>query len=143
MIRNATYVLVACAVTASAGCAGDGSTRLDARRDPTLAALAKYPGNPQKSDDIQVVAIDRPGDKKLELANLTDRSVTFPTVWVNGAYVARAETIPPRGQVTVKYSELIEQGRSVQDLAAADGTVNTVELQTPQGLFTVLGPTRR
>ena len=62
----------------AAGCA---QKRQEVRRDATVAALAKYPGNPQKSDRVQVAAVDHRGDKRIELLNVGDSPVDSPTVW--------------------------------------------------------------
>lgn len=124
----------------AAGCA---QHREEVRRDATVAALAKYPGNPQKSDRVQVAAVDHRGDKRLELLNLGDNPVESPTVWVNKTYVNKAPTIPTRGSITVKYVDLIQQGQGVQDLATTNQPVQTVEIQTADGLYTAMGPARK
>ena len=122
------------------GCAAN---EMETRRDVTRAALASYPGGAQESRDVRVSAVDDPGRKRIELYNLTDRTVTAPTVWVNGTYLTRMEGLPPRGSATVRYADLIESGRGVNDLASSGNSVRKVELQTGDGLFTVLGPSRR
>jgi hypothetical protein len=137
-------VLVAAAVAAVAVIAsGCAEQRMEARRDVKIAALAKYPGGAKRSDAVPVTAVDYPGQKKLELLNTGDKPVLSPIVWVNQTFLNRAETIPARGSVTVKYVDLIEQGQGVQDLAANGGSPSTVELQTSDGLFTALGPVRK
>jgi hypothetical protein len=89
---------------------------------------------------MEVVAFNDPDRDLLQIHNLTDRSVPPSAVWVNEVFVARVETIPPKSHVTVKYSELLEAGPSVNDLKMLDAPVAKVELETDQGLFTVMGP---
>src|SRR5215207_2277473 len=70
-------LVVGVGITAwSAGC---GNKAVEARRQATVAALARYPGNPQQSDDVRLAAVDRTKDKKIDVLNLTDRSVQSPT----------------------------------------------------------------
>lgn len=63
--------------------------------------------------------------------------------WVIESFLSKIDGVPPRGSVTVKYSELIESGRSAADRASSNNTVRKAELQTPQALFTVPVPTRK
>ena len=137
----AAVVLVGVGITA--WCAGCGNKAVEARRQATVAALASYPGNPQQSDEVRLAAVDRTKDKKIDVLNLTDRSVQSPTIWVNQTFLSKTETIPPRGQVTIKYSALIEQGTGVRDLDMANVPVKAVEVQTAEGLFSVMGPSRK
>ena len=111
----------------------------------TYAATAKYPGEAQlsRSSDIKVAAIDNPNMDQLELLNLTDNSIPASTLWVNGAFVRRIPTIPPRGTLVVKYAELLEAGRGTQDLKSVNQQARKVELQTQQGLIAVQGPSKR
>lgn len=141
--RQSAFLFVITAGTIMASCTGCGNKAVEARRQATVAALASYPGNPQQSDEVQLAAVDRTKDKKIDMLNLTDRSVQSPTVWVNQTFLAKTETIAPRGQVTVEYSDLIEQGTGVRDLDMANVPVKTVEVQTADGLFTVMGPSRK
>jgi len=123
-----------------AGCA---QHREEVRRDATVAALAKYPGNVQKSDRVQVAAVDYREDKRLELLNLGDGPVESPMIWVNKTYVNKAPTIPTRGSVVIKYVDLIQQGQGVQDLATTNQPVQMVEIQTAEGLYSAMGPARK
>jgi hypothetical protein len=132
------WAVVVAAGAIASGCA---EQRMEARRDVKIAALAKYPGSAKKSDSV--VAVDYPGQKKLELLNTGNTPIPSPIVWVNQTFLYRADTIPARGSVTVKYVELIEQGQGVQDLAANGGPANVVEVQTSDGLWTCLGPVRK
>jgi hypothetical protein len=124
-----------------AGCA---QHRAEARRDATVAALAKYPGNAQKSDNVRVAAVDHQGTpKRLELINLGDSPIQTPMVWVNKKYVNKAPTIPARGSIMIGYADLIQQGQGLTDLAASNQPIMTVEVQTAGGLYAAEGPARK
>lgn len=84
---------------------------METRKDVTRAVLASYRRGAQRSDEVQVSAVDDPGKKVITQNNLIDRSIPTPTVWVNGTYLYRAETIPPRGQMVVKYANMIRGQR--------------------------------
>ena len=140
MLRITSALSAVAALGLIAGCA---QHREEVRRDASVAALAKYPGNVQKSDRVQVAAVDYRGDKRIELLNLGDGPVENPTIWVNKTYVNKAATIPTRGSVVVKYVDLIQQGQGVQDLATTNQPVQTVEIQTADGLYSAMGPARK
>jgi hypothetical protein len=131
------------AILAASSAGGCGNKAIRTREQATAAALARYPGDPQQSDEIRLAAVDHAKDKKVEILNLTDRSIESPTIWVNQTFLNRTRTIPPRGQVTVKYSELLEQGGGVRDLDMVNVPVKTVEVETAQGLFSVTGTSRK
>lgn len=138
---NLSAFVVLAAVGAS--CAGCGNKAIATREQATAAALARYPGNPQQSEEIRLASIDHADDKKVEVANLTDRAIPTPMIWVNQTFVNKSRTIPPRGQVIVKYSELLEQGSGVRDLDMANVPVKTVEVQVGDELYTATGPSRK
>lgn len=140
MRRKAFVFSAVAAMGLVVGCA---QHREEVRRDATVAALAKYPGNVQKSDRVQVAAVDYREDKRLELLNLGDGPVENPMIWVNKTYVNKAPTIPTRGSIVVKYVDLIQQGQGVQDLATTNQPVQTVEIQTADGLYSAMGPARK
>jgi hypothetical protein len=141
-MRRSTSVVVLAAATLAllAGCA---QQRQAARRDATVAALASYPGNPQRSERSPVAAVDYRKHKRVEVLNLGDAPLQAPMVWVNRTYVAKIPTIPARGTAAVNYQDLIQQGEGVRDLAVTKDTVTTVEVQTAEGLYSVLGPARK
>jgi hypothetical protein len=134
------YLLVPIIAAFSLGCANKA---VQTREQATHAALSRYPGNPQRSNDIQIAAIDDPGEKRLEILNLTDRTITDATLWINQRFVHKIKSLKGRDQMSMKYNELIEQGGGVRDLDMANVPVKTVEIQTPDGLYTVQGPSRK
>ena len=66
MRRSASLLSAVAVLVLVAGCA---QHREAVRRDASVAALAKYPGNVQKSDRVQVAAVDYRGEKRIELRN--------------------------------------------------------------------------
>ncbi|HEY7115470.1 MAG TPA: hypothetical protein VH475_02725 [Tepidisphaeraceae bacterium] len=139
-VRHAAITLAIISLALLAGCT---QQKMEARRDATVAALAQYPGNPQRSDTVTVAAVDYPADKRFELYNMGDQPITNAKVWVNQRFVKEVGRIPARGSVNIKYADVLEQGAGVQDLAQYARGISAVELQTPDGLFTVLGPSRK
>ena len=134
------YLSIVMLAALAGGC---GNKAVATREQATHAALSTYPGSPQQSDEIQLAAIDDPKRKKIQIVNLTDRTIPTPSLWVNQTFVHKARTIEPRGQITVEYEDLLEQGSGVRDLDMANVPVKTVEVQTSGGLYTVQGPSRK
>ena len=114
---------------------------VEAREAISQATLARYPGNPTTSRDVQVVAINYPDKHYLELHNFGTSSVPASTVWVNGSFVSTISGIPPKSYTTVRHGSLLEAGPATNDLKKLEQPVAKVELQTDRGLFTVQGPT--
>ena len=113
----------------------------DARARIGYAATAQYPANPKAATaSVLAAAVDHPRDKQIEVLNLSDNAVTTPTVWVNGAYLRQLATLPPRGAVSIRYSELLQAGQTANDFERAAQTVTKVELQSGGSLYSVLGP---
>ena len=135
------------ALVCVAGCETSTLSRVgeEPREAITFAATAEYPGEAQlvNSSDFQIAAIDNPDANELELLNLTDNSIPASTLWVNGAFLKRIPSIAPRGTLKVKYGELLEAGPSTNDFKSVGQTARKVELQTPQGLMAVQGPSKR
>lgn len=62
---------------------------------------------------------------------------------MNGAFVTQIDSIPPKGSVTIRHAELLEAGPGTGDVKKLDQPVNRVELQTSDGLFSVVGPAQK
>jgi hypothetical protein len=115
----------------------------EARLAISQAAVAKYPGNPRTSRDIQLAAINYPDKGVLEIHNLGTQSIpAWSRVWVNGTFTATLPAgIAPKSFAAVKHGELLEAGPATNDLKALNQPVAKVEMETDTGLFTVQGPT--
>ena len=141
-----THVLLASAVALGmlVGCGKTNKVTgvgTDAREAISQATLARYPGNPTTSRDVQVAAINYPDKHYLELHNLGTSSIPASTVWVNGSFVSTIASIPPKGYTTVQHGSLLEAGPATNDLKKLEQPVAKVELETDRGLFSVQGPT--
>jgi len=126
-----------------AGCEAQRVSNVDpnARAAIGYAATAHYPGNAMNSTaNVLVGALDRPGEKRIELLNLSDNAVPDAKVWVNGAYVRQIGTLPPRGTTSVDYSGMLQAGQTAMDFARAEQAVTKVEIETGNVLYRVLGP---
>ena len=146
MLRCAIAAAVLATVLSGlTGCAADKVSQVGERPRELIsfAATAEYPGNARESDSVQVVAFDDPRRKEFELHNLGTVSVPASAVWVNGGFVTKVESIPPKEHVTVRYSSLVEAGQGTNDFKRMGQPLRRVELATDGGLFTVLGPATR
>ena len=142
MLRTILHAVVIAGALAFAGCTAKEVADVgdSPREQITHAATLTYPGNARQDDRVQAVAIDVHGRNTLEIQNPSDTQIPASTLWVNGAFVRKIGPIPPGESVTVKHSNLIQAGRGTNDLLSLDQPIERVELQTPEGLFTVRGP---
>lgn len=133
-----SFLLVGCATKRVA------NVDPDARAAIGFAATARYPGNAMNSTaNVLLAALDYPNQHKLDVLNLSDSAVPDPSLWINGAYVRKLPTIPPRGTVTINYSGVLQAGQTANDFERAGQTVTQVEIQANNGLYRVLGPAVR
>jgi hypothetical protein len=144
-MRNYSLVAAAAVVALVAGCesrtdkvSGVGP---EARQAISEAAVARYPGNPMTSRDMQLMAVNYPEKKYLEIHNPGSTSVPTSTIWVNGTFMTKIDGIAPKGVVEVQHGALLEAGPATNDLKALNQPVAKVEIQTARGLFSVQGPT--
>ena len=127
-----------------AGCATGEVSRVrdQPRAEISYAATATYPGEPETSEDLILTAVDDPRRRELTLYNPTDRSVPAGTVWINGHFLHRIHGIGPRGGTTIDYRNFLEAGDGVMDFRRVQQSVQRVDYETSEGLFTVQGPAR-
>src|SRR5688572_20045267 len=88
----------------------------EAREAISQATLARYPGNPTTSRDVQAAAINYPDKHYLEIHNFGTSSIPASTVWVNGSFVSTISGIPPKSYTTVQHGSLLEAGPATNDL---------------------------
>ena len=112
----------------------------EARQAISQAAVARYPGNPTISRNMQVAAVNYPQKNLLEIHNLGNQSIPSSVVWVNGTFMTRIDGIAPKGVHTIKHGELLEAGPATNDLKTLNQPVAKVEIQTDRGLYSVQGP---
>jgi hypothetical protein len=125
------------------GCTADRPSQVepDTRAAIGYAATAHYPSTPaQRSDQVLAAAVNYPSTKQIEILNLTQNAIPTPSVWVNGVYVRRIETIPPQGSVTLRYANLLQAGQAQNDFSMMQQPVTKVEMETSSGFYQVLGP---
>ena len=146
MSKHFFLTLFAAAMALSVGCEKTekvSEVGPEARMAISQAAVARYPGNPITSRDIQLAAINYPEKTTLEIHNLGTQSIPAGSrVWVNGTFTATLNGgIAPKGYAAVKHGELLEAGPATNDLKALSPPVAKVEVETDRRLFTVQGPT--
>ena len=144
-MRNRPLLATVAALAIAAGCESKtdkvSGVGPEARQAISAAAVARYPGNPMVSRDMQLTAVNYPDKNFLEIHNPGNVSVPESTVWVNGTFLTTIPGIPPKGFVTVQHGALLEAGPATSDLRALNQPVAKVEIQTSRGLFSVQGPT--
>lgn len=125
------------------GFGGCAKNELDTRRLATTAALSNYPGNAREYPDMKMAAVDDEGGKSLRIINFSDAPTPVSTIWVNGRYMKQVAPIGARSSIVIPYGELLEGGSGVLDLGREpQEQVQRVEIQTNEGLFSVLGPAK-
>jgi hypothetical protein len=142
MMKSSIPAIAAAAALLLGGCQAGKVTDVapEAKESIAYAATAKYPGTAQRSDRIQAVALDDPTAREVTVYNLKAEAIPATALWVNGVYVRQTGTIPARGKVTARYGAFLEASNPATDFAKARQAVQRVELQTADGLYTVLGP---
>src|SRR3954464_6349831 len=145
-MRSTIFVTaVAASMAMLAGCEGKtdkvSAVAPEARQAISAAAMARYPGNPTTSRDIQLAAVTYPEKKYVEILNLGTTSIPASNVWVNGTFMTHIDGIAPKSLTTVQYGSLLEAGTATNDLKSLNQPVSKVEIQTDRGLFSVQGPT--
>ena len=136
------------------GCAGGGRSRSTASRsatasmDPPAQAmtdtqLAAHAGNAEfprqaASDGRRVAAIVTGDRRTIKLYNFESTPINAVNVWVNQAYVQPLRALPANSKSPIRTDKLFNKGG--QRFSERNEEVNTVQLETPQGLFSAMGP---
>jgi hypothetical protein len=135
------------------GCA-TGRSRSAASRDNTAAMdppaqamsdtqLAAHAGNAEfprqaASDGRRVAAIVTGDRRTIKLYNFENTPINAVNVWVNQAYVQPLRALPAHSKSPIRTDKLFNKGG--QRFSERNEEVNSVQLETPQGLFTAMGP---
>lgn len=141
MFRHRVATLAMTAMTAAAaglaGCASNsghaqemGPTQLAA-----YSARAQFPTT-QPQDLLRTAAIVNKDE--IKIYNFSNLPVGDSKVWVNRSYVYHIPGIAPQSKVVIKTKQLYDSmGNSLADQKA---DVSSVQLQTGDGFYNVLGP---
>jgi hypothetical protein len=152
MRRQAVAVIVMAVLF---GCATGGGGRSTASKsnatatmDPPAQAmsdtqLAAHAGNAEfprqaSSDGRRVAAIVAADRKTIKLYNFESTPINAVNVWVNQAYVQPLRALPANSKSPIRTDKLFNKGG--QRFSERNEEVNAVQLETPQGLFTAMGP---
>jgi hypothetical protein len=152
MLRRSSVAVFVAAL--AAGCAGGqpaskaGSTSsgsvmappAEAMSDTNLAAYAgnaKFPTT-QPQSSARVAAIVSGDRKIIKIYNFENQPLRAVNLWVNGAYVQPIQGIPAHGRTIVRTDKLYN---GLGDTFAKHSEeVTRVQLETHDGLYTLLGP---
>jgi hypothetical protein len=112
----------------------------EAMSDTQLAAYAgnaKFP-NLQAKTDAQVAAIVSADRRTIKIYNFENQPLRAVNLWVNGAYVQPIQGIPAHGRTIVRTDKLFNGLGDT--FAKRSEEVSRVQLETRDGLYTLLGP---
>lgn len=151
MRRQAVAVLLMAVLF---GCAGGGRNRSASSRNvtPTLdppaqamsdtqlaahAGDAEFPSD-RASEGRRVAAIVTPDRRTIKLYNFENEPIRAVNVWVNGAYVQPLRALPAHSKAPIRADKLFN--KLGQRFSERGEEVTRVQLETPEGLFNVMGP---
>ena len=106
----------------------------------SYAATATYPGNPTTSPTVRAGAVVDSRARTITIYNFGDNGIPASTMWVNRGFVSQIPAIPPRGAQVVNFNQVLQAGEGVTTLRDLGQPITSVELRTPEGLFTAEGP---
>ena len=140
-------------VACAAGCGGGNRPRQAVRSDasqldpPAQAMsdtqLAAHAGNAEfpnerPRDDRRIAAIVTADRRVIKLYNFENTPLQATNVWVNGAYVQPLRAVPANSKTPIQTNKLFnKQGHRFSERREE---VNRVQLETPDGLYEVMGP---
>jgi len=131
-------LLVGCQAGASFDPQSGRQSESDQTQLAAYAASSQYPRDAEPSDDLRAAALINRGDNTIRILNFGDRPLNDAVVWVNGAFVGRAASIPPNGSITLSRTEFYDAtGRS---LASQATSANRVQIQWADQLYNLQGP---
>ena len=152
MLRQSLVAVFVAAL--AAGCAGGkpaqkaGSTSNGNGMDPPAEAmsdtqLAAYAGNAkfpttQPQSSVRVAGIVSADRKTIKIYNFENQPLRAVNLWVNGAYVQPIQGIPAHGRTIVRTDKLFNGLGDT--FAKRSEEVTRVQLETREGLYTLLGP---
>jgi len=142
---KASFTLAALIGLGLAGCqteSGDAARMsTTARTVPELAAYAAshpYPTSAPASDQVHAAAIVSRSDASIKIYNFGTKPIRDARVWVNKGYVQHINGVAPNSSAIIKMDELYN-GLG-QTFTALNSPVSLVQVETDDGLFTLLGP---
>ena len=142
---NRSLALAALLGLGLAGCQMDNSdsARLStqARTVPELAAYAAshpYPTSLPASEQVHAAAIVNRADSTIKIYNFGNRPIRDSRVWVNKSYVQHINGVSPNSSAVIRMNELYN-GLG-QTFTALNSPVSLVQVESEDGLYTLLGP---
>ena len=128
------------AASSSARTPGPTDPPADAMSDTQLAAHAgnaKFP-NVRATDDRRIAAIVSRDRKIIKIYNFEGNPVRAVNVWVNGSYVQPIQGVPGQSKAVIRTDKLYNGLGNT--FASRSEEVARVQLETPDGLYNVMGP---
>jgi len=133
---------IAVAALALAGCStsaeldnpfkgDDGKTQMAA-----FAAQSQYPN--KQAEDSQLTALINRKDGQIKIINPTNQAMTDAKVWANGSFVARVDSIPARGQLTLSRERFYDKNGI--SLARSNNPITRVQVESGDRFLNLQGP---
>ena len=136
MIRQ---LVLGVAAATMVGCNSNGAfdvgSKEEAAKYTAFAAASKVPTT-APATDWQVAALM--SGNTLKLYNFTNNTITDSSVWINGQYVSKVDTIPAMSAVTVDFSHFYNS--SGLELNTDKTPVSRVVVESGSGVHQLLGP---
>jgi hypothetical protein len=117
---------------------GKGKDQEQRTQRAAFAASAQYPKEMKATTDLPASALINRDQQTIRIVNSSDRALRDVTVWVNGSYVAKVDTIPSHGIVTLRHGDFYDGAGT--SLANQKPTITRVELQSQDKLYALQGP---
>lgn len=146
MIRQSIALTAVVSIAALSGCQAGAqfdpqfgrTAAADRTQLAAYAASTEFPRDAEASDDLRAAALIDRRANTVRVLNFSDRPLRDASIWVNGSFVNRVDTIPANGSITIPSADFYDAtGRS---LSAQATTANVVQLQVGDDLYNLQGP---
>ena len=102
-----------------------------------FAASTPYPTNLKTENAHNIGAVVDPTSRVIRIFNFGSMPLSGVNVWVDSSYVYKLDQLPANSFVNTNMSDYFDHSG---DAMGPSTTVSTVQIQTPDHLWTLLGP---
>jgi len=135
-----TLGLLAGCASSSKSTAGAASASFDEMTPTQIAAwsaTSRYPQTaPMKKNDVTIIV--NQGKNTIKLYNLSGTPLRNSKLWVNKTFVAKVDAVAPQTNMVINTERLYDGVGNVFSKQKLE--VTSVQLQTEEGLYDLLGP---
>ncbi len=134
------FLLTGCSSSPGRSTAGAASASFDEMTPTQIAAwsaTSKYPTTtPLKMMDVTVIV--NQSKNTIKVYNLSGTPLRNSKLWVNKTFVAKVDAVAPQTNLVINTERLYDGVGNV--FSKQQREVTTVQLQTEDGLYDLLGP---